>query len=272
VSATVRNVIVWVALGLAVGVWVAVAYGSTAGAEYYAAYFLEQALSIDNVFVFVIVFAELGIPREYQRRVLQLGIAGALILRGLMIAGGITLINRFGWVSYLFGALLGLAAWRLLFGEERERKVVQEACSVCNSWIAHFLPVTPLMDGSKFWRRQGGRLVATPLFVALVVIETADIVFAADSVPAVLAITRNPVVVYSSNVMAVVALRSLYFVLVDALPRVRYLRQGLAVILALAAARMLADEWVHVNPIAWILVIGLVMLVTVVASRHQVSA
>jgi tellurite resistance protein TerC len=246
--------------------WVAATQGTGAAAEYYAAYFLEKSLSVDNIFVFVIIFSELHIPAEYQRRVLQFGVAGALVFRALMIGAGIALIERFHWIIYPFAALILLAAWRMLFGEERERRVVKQACAVCETWIARLVRVSPMMHGHDFWRRESGRLVATPLFVALVVIETTDIVFALDSVPAVLAVTRNPLLVYSSNVMAMLGLRSLYFVLADALHRLVYLRQGLAVVLMFTGAKMLATDWIHISAGVSVLIIGVVLLATVVAS------
>jgi tellurite resistance protein TerC len=265
-SRNVLSVAVWVGVGLAFGVWVLAAQGATAATEYYAAYFLEQSLSIDNVFVFVIIFSELHIPAEHQRRVLAFGILGALVLRGLVIAAGIALIARFDWVTYPFAALILFAAWRMLFGAEREREVVREACNVCETWIARVVRVSPVLEGRAFWRRDAGRLVATPLLVALVVIETTDIVFALDSVPAVLAVTRNPLIVYTSNVMAMLGLRSLYFVLADALHRLRYLRHGLALILVFTGTKMLAGDWVHIGAGATVLVIGLVLLGTIAAS------
>ena len=257
---------VWVGLSLALGLWVFATLGHSAAAEYYAAYFLEKSLSIDNIFVFVIIFAELHIPAEYQRRVLRFGIAGALVFRALLIGTGIALIERFSWVTYPFAALILFAAWRMLFGAERERHVVQAACDVCETWIARVVRVSPVLQGGDFWRREGGRLVATPLFVALVVIETTDIVFALDSVPAVLAVTRNPLIVYSSNVMAMLGLRSLYFVLADALHRLRYLRHGLALVLVFTATKMLTNNWVHISAGASVLVIGVVLLTTITAS------
>ena len=223
-SRNILWVVVWVGLGLALGLWILATQGTGAAAEYYAAYFLEKSLSVDNIFVFIIIFSELHIPAEYQRRVLRFGIAGALVFRALLIGAGIALIERFSWVTYPFAALILFAAWRLLFGAERERVVVQGACSVCDTWIARLVRVDPALHGHDFWRREGGRLVATPLFVALVVIETTDLVFALDSIPAVLAVTRNPFIVYSSNIMAMLGLRSLYFVLADVLDRMRYLR------------------------------------------------
>jgi tellurite resistance protein TerC len=264
-------VIVWVGLGLALGLWVAATQGRSAATEYFAAYLLEESLSVDNIFVFVVIFSELHIPAEYQRRVLLCGVLGALVFRALAIGAGITLIERVQWIIYLFAALILFAAWRLLFGGERERQVVKEACDVCGTWIARVVRVSPVLHGHDFWRREGGRLLATPLFVALCVIETTDIVFALDSIPAVLAVTRNPLIVYSSNVMAVLGLRSLYFVLSDAVYRLRYLRSGLAAILVFTGAKMMASEWLQVSAGVSVAIIAVVLLATIAASLSQRS-
>src|SRR5436190_15354352 len=147
----------------------------------------------------------------------------------------------------------------MLFAEERERRVVEGACEVCSTWIARVVRVSPVFSGHRFWRREGERLVFTPLLVALVVIETTDIVFALDSVPAVLAISRNPLIVYSSNVLAMFGLRSLYFVVSDALERLRFLRQGLAVVLVFTGAKMIGSGWVDISPGLSVGIIGLVL-------------
>jgi tellurite resistance protein TerC len=223
-------------------------------------------LSIDNIFVFVIVFAELHIPAEHQRRVLGWGIAGALVFRALLIAAGIALVQRVHWITYPFAGLILFAAWRMLFAEDRERRVVESACDVCSTWIARVIPVSPVLRGHDFWRREGGHLVATPLFVALAVIETTDIVFALDSVPAVLSVSRNPLIVYSSNVMAMFGLRSLYFVVSDAIDRLRYLRQGLAAVLIFTGAKMMGSGWVDIGPGLSVGIIALVFGVTILAS------
>lgn len=256
----------YVGIAVAFGVWLAIAKGRAAGAEYFAAYLLEFSLSVDNIFVFVIVFSELHIPAEHQRRVLGWGISGALVFRAVMIAVGIGLVRRLRWISYPFAALILVAAWRLLFAKDRERDVVEKACNVCSTWIARVMPVSPVLHGHAFWRRDGGRLVATPLFVALGVIETTDIVFALDSVPAVLAITRNPLIVYSSNVLAVLGLRSLYFVVSDALDRLRYLRQGLAAVLLFTGGKLIASRWFDISPGLSVGIIGLMLSVTILAS------
>jgi tellurite resistance protein TerC len=262
----------WIASALALGLWIAATRGSTAAAEYYAAYLLEKSLSIDNIFVFVIIFSELHIPAERQRRVLRAGVAGALVLRAVVILAGIALLQRFRWIIYPFAALILFAAWRLLFGEQRQRRVVAKACDICGSWIARIVPVTPVLSGNQFWRRERGRLVATPLFVALVVVETTDIVFALDSIPAVLSVTRDPLLVYSSNVMAMFGLRSLYFVVAGALHRLRYVRQGLAVVLALTAAKMLASDWVQIGPAVSVAAIAIVLGATAVVSLWAPAA
>src|SRR5438876_8792644 len=259
-------VIVWVGLGLAVGLLVAATQGRDAATEYVAAYLLEESLSVDNIFVFVVIFSELHIPGDHQRRVLVFGVAGALVFRALAIGAGLTLIERVQWITYPFAALILFAAWRLLFGAERERKVVKQACDVCGTWIARVVRVSPVLHGHDFWRREGGRLVATPLLVALVVIETTDIVFALDSIPAVLSVTRNPLIVYSSNVMAMLGLRSLYFVLSDTVYRLRYLRGGLAALLVFTASKMLVSDWIYISPGVSVTVIGFALLATIAAS------
>jgi tellurite resistance protein TerC len=262
----VLRVAVWVSLGVALGVWVLATQGAGPAAEYYAAYFLELSLSVDNIFVFIIIFSELHIPDEHQRRVLRLGILGAVVFRALMIGAGITLIERFSWITYPFALLILFAAWRLLFGVERERRAVQTACNVCETWVARIVRVSPVLHGDHFWRRENGRLVATPLLVALVVIETTDLVFALDSVPAVLAVSRSPFIVYSSNVMAMLGLRAMYFVLSDAVERMRYLRHGLAAILAFTGMKMLTNDRFHISAGTSVLVIGALLLATIAAS------
>ena len=268
----VARVLVYIGLGLALGVGIAVAQDGTTAAEYYAAYVLEVSLSVDNIFVFIIIFSELHIPAEYQRRVLRFGILGALVFRAILIGVGISLIERFHWAIYPFAALILFAAWRIFFAEEPQRRVVKEACDVCATWIARVIRVSPVLQGERFWIREGPRRVATPLFVALAVIETTDIVFALDSVPAVLAVSRNPFIVYSSNIMAMLVLRSMYFVLTDVLQRLRYLRAGLALVLLFTAVKMLAADWLRIGPGVSVAVIAFVILGTVAVSLWRPRA
>jgi tellurite resistance protein TerC len=171
----------WIGLGLLFSFVVLALYGPHAQLTYVTAYLLEKSLSVDNIFVFVLIFSQLRIPPREQRRILYWGVLGALVMRGALIAGGMYLLDRFHWVGYVFAALIILAAVRMILGQEAERKAVVAACAACDTWVARILPVTPVLHGSRFWVRQGGGLVATPLLIALIVVETTDLVFAVDS-------------------------------------------------------------------------------------------
>ena len=232
----------WIGLALLFGIGIAALYGRMAGLTYLTAYVLEESLSVDNIFVFVLIFSELRIPSQQQRRVLLWGVLTALVLRGLLIGGGLFALSRFHWVVYPFAALIIFAAVRLVWGQRKQREIVVAACSVCSTWVARLIPITPVLSGNRFFVRQGRRLLATPLLVALVIVETTDIVFALDSVPAVLAVTRDPFLVYTSNIFAMLGLRSLYFVLAGAVERFRYLRVGLAAILVFFGVRLLLSD------------------------------
>jgi tellurite resistance protein TerC len=264
-AATLRSA-AWIALALLFGVGVAVLYGRESGVTYLTAYLLEESLSIDNIFVFVLIFSELQIPAPQQRRVLLWGVLGALAMRALLIGAGIFVLDRFHWVVYPFAALIIFAALRLLFGQKKERDMVVAACSVCSTWVARLIPITPQFQGGRFFVREGGRLLATPLFVALVIIETTDIIFALDSVPAVLAVTRDPFLVYTSNIFAMLGLRSLYFVLAGAVERFRYIRVGLAVILIFFGARLLLSGIIELPNHVSLTVIAAALVLSVAAS------
>lgn len=257
---------IWVGAGLTFGLWVWATRGGEVAAAYYAAYLLEKSLSIDNIFVFVLIFSELRIPAHQQRRVLLLGIVGALVMRAAMIWFGIYLLGRFHWVIYPFAALLLIAAARLLFGESAERRIVKESCAACGTWVAWLVPVTPMGQGQYFLLRQRGKLVATPMLVALILIETTDLIFALDSIPAVLAITRDPFVVYTSNIFAMLGLRALYFVLADIVQRFHYLRPGLALILCFVAGKMLLTGTIDIPVTVSLFVIVAIVLLALAAS------
>jgi predicted tellurium resistance membrane protein TerC len=185
-------------------------YGPAASLLYFTAYALEKSLSIDNIFVFVLIFGELQIPQAEQRRVLYWGVLSALVMRAIFIALGVFLLERFHWVIYPFAGLILFAAVRILFGQEKEREVVVNACAVCGTWVARIIPITPVLWGHRFWVRQHGRLLATPLLIALILVEITDAVFALDSIPAVFAVTQDPFLIYTSNIFAMLGLRSLY--------------------------------------------------------------
>jgi tellurite resistance protein TerC len=236
---------IWIAAGLLFTLFVWFVFGARQAQEYLAAYLIEKSLSLDNLFVFLIIFQSLAIPREYQHNVLYWGIFGALLFRAVFIFLGIAAIERFEWVTYVFAAILLLAAWHAL----RKDVTALEANKMVK-WLARHLPVTPRIHGSRFFVRQNGRLRATPLLLALVGLELTDIVFAIDSVPAALAVSRNRFVVYSSNVFAILGLRALYSALAHALTGLRYLHIGLAGVLAFAAVKIIVDEWVPIHPLA----------------------
>ena len=267
-QATART-IAWAALSFLFGLVVLALYGERAALTYVTAYLLEQSLSIDNVFVFLLIFSELRVPSAQQRGVLLWGVIGALVMRGILIAAGLFLLSRFHWVVYPFAALIIFAAIRLLWGGQKQRELVVAACGICSTWVARIIPITPQYHGTRFWvslPERGGRLVATPLLVALIIIETTDIVFALDSVPAVLAVTTDPFIVYTSNIFAMLGLRSLYFVLAGVVERFRFLRVGLAAILIFFGARLLLGNVVEVPSEISLGVIAAALALSVVAS------
>jgi tellurite resistance protein TerC len=229
----------WIGLALLFGVWILVTRGHQIGVEYFTAYVLEKSLSADNIFVFLLIFQAFGIEPQFQHRVLYSGIVGALILRLAFVIAGIALLQRFHFVAYVFGALLIIFGVHMLLPGSKGFRPDQ-------NWLMRLVrkihPVDASYKGEKFWIRVDGRRVVTPLLLALVAIEAMDVVFAADSVPAVLSITRDPFIAYSSNVFAILGLRAMYFGLSDIMSRMKYLHQGLAVILVFVGGKMLASE------------------------------
>jgi tellurite resistance protein TerC len=231
---------VWIVIGLGFGGLVWAWAGSGPAQAYLAGYLIEKSLSVDNIFLFAAIFSAFAVPARYQHRVLMFGITGALVMRAAFIAAGISLLDAIHPVIYVFGAMLLVAAVHLLRGGPQAAPEHSRALR----WLRRWLPVTDQLDGQRFVVRDGGRLLVTPLLLALLVVETADIIFAVDSIPAVLAVTTDPFIVYTSNVFALLGLRALYFLLAGAAGRLRYLRPGLAVILgAVAVKLLLADVW-----------------------------
>jgi tellurite resistance protein TerC len=234
----------WIGLALVFNVWIYVSLGHQAGLEFLTSYVVEKSLSIDNIFVFLLIFQGMSVPAQSQHKVLYYGIVGALVMRAIFVFGGVALLNRFRFVFFVFGAILILTAVRMLLPEGH--KVRPE-----RNWLVRIarrlVPVTTGYEGERFFLERGGKWNATPLLLALVAVEATDIVFAVDSVPAVLAITRDTFIAYSSNVFAILGLRALYFALADLLPRFRFLRPGLAAILLFTGAKMLASERVRIS-------------------------
>jgi len=232
--------LVWVALALLFGVGVYQFMGREAGLEYFAGYLIEKALSIDNIFVFVLIFSFFRVPARYQHRVLFWGILGALLMRGAMIAAGAYLIQQFHWIIYVFGAFLIFTGIRMATHSQDD---IDLESSLPIRLVRRIVPVTSAYDGQRFFVRddaaRSSRLMATPLFVVLVLVETSDVIFAVDSIPAIFAITQEPFIVYSSNVFAILGLRALYFLLVDVIHRFHYLKAGLSVVLVSVGVKML---------------------------------
>jgi tellurite resistance protein TerC len=257
---------IWIGLGVGFGGWIALRHGGEAGITYLTAYLLEKSLSVDNLFVFILIFSLTGIPAALQPRVLFWGIAGALVMRAVLIALGVQLLESLHWSIYPLAALLAYAAYRMLRGEEKQTKLVEKGCALCSSWLARIMPIHPTLEGSRFLVRKQGRWMATPMLVALAVSETTDLVFAVDSIPAVFAVTRDPFLVYSSNIFALLGLRSLYFLLAGVIRKLRFLRIGLAVMLLLAAAKLALGGLVHVPPLVSLAAIVVIFSVAIAAS------
>jgi len=251
---------VWITVALAFNVFVLVAFGIQPAEQFLAAYLLEKSLSIDNLFVFLLVFAALKIPRPEQRRVLTWGIFGAIVFRGLFIFAGAAAVQRWHSLTYVFGAVLVIAAIKLLREPEHDSE------SRVITWLTKHVRWTRRLDGHKFITRENGRRVATPLLLALVAIELTDIVFAIDSVPAAFSVTEEPFIIYSANLFAILGLRALYIVLAAALAGLRYLRFGLAAILAFAGGKLLVASWFKIAPLHSVAIIATCLAVSVVLS------
>ena len=236
--------LVWVGLSVAFGLSVMHFSGEQRGLEFFTGYVIEKALSVDNLFLFLVIFRAFAVDEKIQHRILEWGILGALAMRGAMIAAGAGLIGRFGWVLYVFGAFLVFAGLHMLFAKKAEMHPEENRIS---RFAKRHLRVTREFSGSKFFVRDGGKLFATPLFVVLLIVEITDITMAVDSIPAIFGITRDPFIVYTSNVFAILGLRAMYFLLAGVLGRLRYLTTGLSFVLAFIGAKMIVEPWVHIS-------------------------
>ncbi|HJP57108.1 MAG TPA: TerC family protein [Gemmatimonadales bacterium] len=234
-----------VALALLFGLFLIWREGVRHGLEFYTGYLIELSLSVDNLFVFILVFQYFAVPARYQPRVLKWGILGAIVMRLAMIMLGAALLQRFSWIIYVFGGVLVVTGIRM--ARTRDEDTIDPARNVVARLARRFLPFTEELDGQKFFTRmERGALRATPLFLVLLVIEWTDLVFAIDSIPAIFAVTRDPFLVYSSNIFAILGLRALFFVLAGAMDRFIYLKAGVAFILVFVGLKMVVSAWVHV--------------------------
>lgn len=254
---------VWIGLALAFNAGIYFWYGRQPALEFLTGYLIEKSLSVDNIFVFLMIFSYFKVPRKYQHEVLFWGILGALILRAGFIAGGITLIEKFHWAIYVFGGFLIFTGIKMALDKDKE---IHPEKSLVLRLFHRVIPVTPGYEDGKFFVRKAGRLFATPLLVVLVIVETTDVIFAVDSIPAILAITRDPFIVYTSNVFAILGLRALYFALAGIIQLFHYLHYGLSAILIFVGTKMLIADVYKVPIGVSLAVVALLLLMSIVAS------
>ena len=261
--------VAWIALALTFNYGIYHFMGRQAGLEFLTGYLIEKALSVDNIFVFVLVFSYFRVPPKYQHRVLFWGVLGALLMRGAMIGAGAALIERFHWIIYVFGAFLVFTGIRMALQEEHD---IEPESNPVIRLVRRFIPITNVYHGQSFFVKEplhaGGALrrVATPLFVVLVLVETTDLIFAVDSIPAIFAVTHDPFLVYTSNVFAILGLRSLYFVLAGVIHKFHYLKLGLSVVLVFVGVKMLLVDVYKIPISASLGLIALVLGTAVAAS------
>jgi tellurite resistance protein TerC len=263
-----RWVAFWVSLALLFGAGVWWRFGSKTGIEFLTGYLVEESLSVDNLFVFVVLFRTLGIPAAYQHRVLFWGITTALVLRATMIIGGIALLNKFHWMIFVFGGFLIVTGFKLLFAKDEEPHPEKSGLF---RWVRRVMPTTPNFHGHSFLTIENGRRVATPLMVALIFIEISDVVFAVDSIPAVFGITRDPFIVFTSNIFAILGLRSMYFVLAHAVDKFHYLKPGLAIVLLFVGTKMVIADYLHIPALVSLGVIVTVLGIAMIASWQKAA-
>lgn len=258
------NTFVWIALALGFAAFIHQWLGGTKALEFITGYLIEESLSVDNLFVFILLFNYFKVPPEQERTVLFWGILGALVMRGLFILAGVALIHRFHWIIYVFGAFLVYTGFKLL--GEGEEEQVDPSRNIVLKLARKFVPITESYAGKKFFVRRAGKAFATPLFIVLLVVETTDILFATDSIPAILAISRDSFIVYTSNVFAILGLRSIFFALSGLMKLFHYLNYGLAVVLMFIGAKMLISVRYQIPTWVALLVIAVVLGLSVLAS------
>jgi len=261
---SIVTTLVWVTMAVGFGCWLTWHEGSTKGSEFFTGYVIEYSLSVDNLFLFVLIFASFRVAPDQQRRLLFWGVIGALIMRGVMIGAGVALLNAFQWIIYIFGAYILYAGVRMLFHKAEAEVKVEEQFVV--RMARRFLPLSSGDHGGHFVVREAGRLKFTLLFLVLVVVELTDLVFALDSIPAIFGVTRDPFIVYTSNVCAVLGLRSLYFVLARAVKSLVYLHLGLACVLIFIGAKMVCEDFLPIPTELSLFIVGGILGVAIAAS------
>lgn len=255
--------VVWIGLAVGFGFFVWHWHGSQRGLEFFTGYMIEKALSVDNLFVFLVIFRTFQVDERVQHRVLEWGILGALVMRGIMIAAGSVLISRFHWILPAFGVFLVYTGLHMI---SKHGKEVHFERNPIFRFASKHLRVTKEYHGTSFFVRHAGQIFATPLFLVLLVIEISDVTFAVDSIPAIFGITRDPFIVYTSNVFAILGLRALYFLLSDLLKYLRYLGYGLALVLICIGVKMMVEPWIHISVRVSLGVVGGILLLATLVS------
>lgn len=254
---------VWVVLALLFGVGIYLWMDPETALDYYTGYLIEKSLSVDNIFVFLLIFSYFGVPSKYQHKVLFWGILGALVFRLVFIFLGVALLEQFHWIIYVFGAFLVFTGIKL--GLEKDKEIQPERNPILKL-VRRFIPVTREFRGEHFFTKIRGRRVATPMFIVLIVIETTDVVFALDSIPAIMAITRDPFIIYSANAFAILGLRALYFALAGVMKLFHYLHYGLAVILVYIGCKMILEPFYEIPTLITLGIIVATLTGSVIAS------
>lgn len=255
--------VVWIVLALSFNLGLYFLRGTDVALQFLTGYLIEKSLSVDNIFVFVLIFSYFSVPDEYQHRVLFWGIIGALIMRGLFIGVGAALLDTFHWIIYVFGAFLIFTGIRMGLQKDKE---IDPTSNPVVKFVRRILPVSAVYEGSRFFTRHKGKMMATPLLLVLVVIETTDLIFAVDSIPAIFAVTSDPFIVYTSNIFAILGLRSLYFVFAGIIDKFHYLQVALAVILVYVGVKMVLADIIHIESWVSLVVIAVVLTVAIIAS------
>lgn len=260
----IRRVLVWIGLAILFNLGVLYFEGHQKALEFFTGYLIEYSLSVDNLFVFIMIFTYFGVSDKQQHKALNWGIMGAIVFRMLFVLFGVTLIHHFHQVIYFFGALLLWSSYKMAFA--RDHKIEPDKIPLVR-WCRKIMPVTSDYVDDRFFVRTAAGLSATPLLIVVLVVESSDIMFAIDSIPAILAITQDPFIVITSNIFAILGLRSLYFVLANVLGVFRYLKQGVALILAFVGVKMLLMDVYHIPTFVSLLVIALILSISVLASQ-----
>lgn len=255
--------VIWIIVALIFNVFVYFWHGYTAAVQFFTGYLIERALSIDNIFVFILIFTYFGVDEKYQYKVLFWGILGALVMRGLFIGVGALLISMFHWVIYIFGAFLLYTGIKMGMTEDKE---IHPDKNPVLKFVRKFMPITKDYQEGRFFIRQAGRMLGTPLFVVLVVVETTDVVFALDSIPAIFAITRDTFIIYTSNVFAILGLRALYFAIAGLMNMFAYLKYGLSAILSFVGVKMLISGFYKMHDMLSLAIIGGILTLSIIAS------